>query len=106
MQNSDVFLFPSLHDDSPLAISEAMACGLPVVCLERGGPPVLIGEAGGRAVSYRGSATRVSEVLAGCLNDELPDRTTVIAHASLLTIQSRAEQLRRLLENEGVLIGR
>lgn len=40
-----VFLLPSLHDDSPLAVIEARTNGLPVVCLDRGGSPLL----GGRA---------------------------------------------------------
>lgn len=41
---SDVFLFPSLHDEGGWVVVEALACGLPVVCLNRGGPPVLGGE--------------------------------------------------------------
>jgi glycosyltransferase involved in cell wall biosynthesis len=31
-------LFPSLHDTGGLVILEAMANGLPVICLDRGGP--------------------------------------------------------------------
>jgi glycosyltransferase involved in cell wall biosynthesis len=38
---ADAFLFPSLHDEAGLAIAEALACGLPVVCLDHGGPPVV-----------------------------------------------------------------
>jgi glycosyltransferase involved in cell wall biosynthesis len=34
----DVFLHPSFHDSGPLATVEAMAAGLPVVCLDLGGP--------------------------------------------------------------------
>src|SRR4029450_474398 len=43
----DVFLFPSLRDQAPWAVAEASALGLPVVCLDVGGPPLL----GGRAVT-------------------------------------------------------
>jgi glycosyltransferase involved in cell wall biosynthesis len=43
MRESDVFLFPSLHDEGGWVIAEALACGLPVVCLDRGGPSVLTG---------------------------------------------------------------
>ena len=37
-QNHDVFLFPSLHDSGGLAVIEAMANYLPVICLGLGGP--------------------------------------------------------------------
>jgi glycosyltransferase involved in cell wall biosynthesis len=33
-----VFLFPSLHDSGAFAVLEAMANGLPVICLDCGGP--------------------------------------------------------------------
>lgn len=39
---SDVFLFPSLHDSGGTAVLEAMAAGLPVICLDLGGPAVLV----------------------------------------------------------------
>ncbi len=42
---ADVLLFPSLHDEGSWSVAEARACGLPVVCLDRGGPPVLGGVA-------------------------------------------------------------
>ncbi|HXV11539.1 MAG TPA: glycosyltransferase family 4 protein [Burkholderiales bacterium] len=38
----DVLLFPSLHDSSGNAVLEALSCGLPVVCLDAGGPGVLV----------------------------------------------------------------
>ncbi len=37
MQMMDIFAFPSLHEGSPNALLEAMACGLPVVTSEVGG---------------------------------------------------------------------
>ncbi len=39
--HTDVFLFPSLHDEGPWAVAEALASGLPVVSLDTGGPIVL-----------------------------------------------------------------
>ena len=44
-EETDVFLFPSLHDEGPWAVAEAVAMGVPVVCLNRGGPPQLGGHA-------------------------------------------------------------
>lgn len=43
---SHVLLFPSLHDEAPLTVIEAMASGSIPVVLDVGGPPVLVGDAG------------------------------------------------------------
>jgi len=40
----DVFLFPSLHDSGGFAVLEAMATGLPVICLDVGGPALSVVE--------------------------------------------------------------
>lgn len=37
-QTSDVLLFPSLHDSSGNVALESLSCGLPIVCLDIGGP--------------------------------------------------------------------
>ena len=42
MADCDVFVHPSLHDFSPTVCIEAMAAGLPVVCLDLGGPNVQV----------------------------------------------------------------
>lgn len=39
---SDLFLFPSLHDSSGNVVLEAAAAGLPVVCLDLGGPGTIV----------------------------------------------------------------
>ncbi len=46
-----VFLFPSLHDSSGYVILEAMAAGLPVVCLDVGGPGAMVPSDGGVKVA-------------------------------------------------------
>lgn len=46
----DVFLFPSLHDSSGNVVLEAMSAGLPVVCLNLGGPAQLVDAGCGRVV--------------------------------------------------------
>jgi len=38
MKTADVFLFPSLYDGGGAVVVEAMASGLPVICLDSGGP--------------------------------------------------------------------
>ena len=58
-QSHDVFLFPSLHDSGGMVVLEAMAHGLPVVCLDLGGPGMIVDGRCGRVVSTKG-ATRSS----------------------------------------------
>ncbi len=41
MQQADAMLFPSMHDSGPWAVGEASAAGCPVICLDRGGPPLV-----------------------------------------------------------------
>ena len=38
----DVMLYPSLHDSGAFVVLEAMSCGLPVICLDRGGPALAV----------------------------------------------------------------
>lgn len=42
LQHADAMVFPSMHDSAPWAVAEAVALGCPVVCLDRGGPSVLV----------------------------------------------------------------
>jgi len=46
----DAFLFPSLHDSSGNVVLEAMSAGLPVICLELGGPAQMVDASCGRVV--------------------------------------------------------
>ena len=74
----DIFLFPSLHDSSGNVILEALSQGLPVVCLDLGGPGVMVNESCGRVVKTKGlSETAVIKELSNALqelarNAELP----------------------------------
>ena len=56
LEEADVLLFPSMHDASPFTVAEAVRVGCPVVCLDVGGPPLLIEGTTGRAVPARGDA--------------------------------------------------
>lgn len=46
----DVFLFPSLHDSGGMVVIEAMRAGLPVICLNAGGPGISVTSECGRVV--------------------------------------------------------
>jgi glycosyltransferase involved in cell wall biosynthesis len=50
----DVFLFPSLHDSGGIAVLEAMSLGLPVLCLDLGGPGVSVNSSCGKAIQAEG----------------------------------------------------
>ena len=50
----DAFLFPSLHESSGNAVLEALSSGLPAVCLDLGGPGVLVDSSCGWRVAAGG----------------------------------------------------
>ena len=66
MRRSDVFLFPSLRDGGGAVVVEAMASGLPVVCLDVGGPGFHVQDGWGVKVPP-GRPDAVAAGLAGAL---------------------------------------
>ena len=50
MQSADFLVLPSLGENLPVAVLEAMACGLPVVATRVGGVPELVDEQTGMLV--------------------------------------------------------
>jgi glycosyltransferase involved in cell wall biosynthesis len=95
-EETSVLLHPSLHEDAGFVVAEAAALGVPVVCFDRGGPPLIAGEAG-VAVPPRGN---VVEALAQAL-EEAAGRETPIRNEWLL--DSRVSELRELLAGSSVL---
>ena len=69
----DAFLFPSLHDSSGNVVLEALSSGLPVVCLDAGGPAVLVDQSCGFKVRP-GDPQQVVEDLARVLATLASDR--------------------------------
>ena len=66
--NHDVFLFPSLHDSGGMVVLEAMAQGLPIVCLQQGGPGIIVDESCGAVVATKNvGKTEVLDDMAGAL---------------------------------------
>jgi glycosyltransferase involved in cell wall biosynthesis len=65
---SDVFLFPSLHDSSGNVVMESFSRGLPVVCLDLGGPAHIVDASCGRVIATQGrTEQQVSSALADTL---------------------------------------
>jgi glycosyltransferase involved in cell wall biosynthesis len=50
LTQADVLMFPSMHDSGGWAVAEAVRAGCPVVCLDIGGPPLIIDGTSGEAV--------------------------------------------------------
>jgi glycosyltransferase involved in cell wall biosynthesis len=67
-KQSHVFLFPSLHDSSGNVVLEAQSFGLPVVCLDLGGPPTLVDETSAIVVT---TSSRSEEDVVVALADAL-----------------------------------
>ena len=96
-EEADVLVFPSFHDEGSLAVVEAVATGLPVVCLDRGGPRIL----GGTAVPI-GSPRRTVRRMAAEI---------ARSHASIpgphapFDLETRRRDLAELLAVFGILPG-
>lgn len=58
----DAFLFPSLHDSSGNVVLEALAHGLPVICLDIGGPAQVVDA--GCAITVPAANAALDEVIA------------------------------------------
>lgn len=87
MQHSDVFLFPSFEGGG-MVVLEAMATGLPVICLNYGGPGSMVDDKSGIRVKI-GTYTQTLEGLSlslkklhdePCLRNELSQNAKNRAH--------------------------
>jgi glycosyltransferase involved in cell wall biosynthesis len=67
---ADLVLHPSLHENFPNAVGEAMACGRPVVATDVGGTPELLGRDGEAGVLVpSGDPPSLAAALVGLLGD-------------------------------------
>jgi hypothetical protein len=75
----DVFLFPSLHDTGGYAVIEAMCYGLPVICLDCGGPRIAVRDGVGVRIPMI-SRRQVILGLAGAIREYDRDRNLLLEH--------------------------
>jgi glycosyltransferase involved in cell wall biosynthesis len=103
---SHCFLFPSLHDSSGNVVLEAQSFGLPVVCLDRGGPATLVGAGAGFLVDTRGAdepavVERLADALLDLAEDE-PRRLAMgeaaLAHAAASSWRARVQGALALIQ--------
>ncbi len=66
----DLLLFPSLRDSRGMVVLEALSHGLPVMCLNLGGPGVAVDENCGRVIATSGCAEpEVVEAMARAMQE-------------------------------------
>ena len=92
----DALLFPSLHDSSGNVVLEAMAGGLPVVCLDLGGPAQLVDEHCGRVVAAQ-DATQAVQGLADALAELAHNRALITALRAGARAKAQAYSWRRVV---------
>lgn len=62
LAQADALIFPSLHDSGGFAVLEAMQAGLPVICLDLGGPGVSVTSETGIKVATENPKQAVSDL--------------------------------------------
>jgi glycosyltransferase involved in cell wall biosynthesis len=82
----DVFVFPSLHDSAGWVVLESICRGMPVVCLNLGGPKEIVTPASGIIVDTTGLdtsgvAARLAEELRALLAD--PERLAALSAGAI-----------------------
>jgi len=94
-RGASVFVFPSLHDEGGWVVAEAAAQGLPVVCIRRGGPPLLAGI--GSAVDLQdvdGTTSAIARAIASMQGQ---------TGSSRWDIDSRQQQLTHVIQRYGLI---
>ena len=87
MDEMDIFAFPSLHEGSPNALLEAMACGLPVVASGVGGVLDLITDEQDGLLVQPGSVGHLAEKLRVLVEDKKLRRR--LGKSARHTVESR-----------------
>jgi len=75
----DAFIFPSVHDTGGYAVIEAMSRGLPVICVDYGGPGLAVRENCGSKIPL-GSRSAMVQGLAKAIRFYDHDRNKILEH--------------------------
>jgi glycosyltransferase involved in cell wall biosynthesis len=95
--DNDLMLFPSLHDSGGFVVLEALSRGLPVVCLDLGGPKDIVTPKSGIVVETGGRST---ESVAAAMADEIlrllttPERLAALSVGAIERAQNFLSQKR------------
>ncbi|MDT7522968.1 glycosyltransferase [Rhodoferax sp. TBRC 17198] len=102
----DVLLFPSLHDSGGNVVIEALSFGLPVICLDLGGPSCFVDASCGAVVpAQQATESEVTVALSQALKNMLDDAAwhqqlsiNALARANDLTWERQIERVMSLIE--------
>jgi glycosyltransferase involved in cell wall biosynthesis len=105
-QTHDLFVYPSLHDSSANVVLEALSFGLPVVCLDLGGPAQIVTPDAGAIVSTAGrdttqlAAAMAAEILRILSSPELLKKLSygAVARAAHFALARRVAQFYEIVE--------
>jgi glycosyltransferase involved in cell wall biosynthesis len=93
LSNYTAFIFPSLHDSGGMAVLEALSAGLPVVCLDLGGPGVMVNDLCGFVVPTKDA--NEAQLVTGLANSMISLGTMLSAEYDCLSTGAiaRAKEL-------------
>ncbi|OAF19341.1 hypothetical protein AXW67_36775 [Bradyrhizobium neotropicale] len=102
-RNHDLFLFPSLHDSGGFVVLEAMSHGLPVVCLDLGGPRDMVTPSSGVVVKHNGqNSAQLATMMAReiCRLLASPETLSVLSAGAVARAQDfiLAERIKRFYD--------
>jgi glycosyltransferase involved in cell wall biosynthesis len=101
-EDADVLVFPSFHDEGGYVVAEALACGLPVICIDRGGPPEIGGTAATVIPSAQGLEGIVGTLARVLAAKAFPARAVIQHRAQELMLENRVDRLRDLASVAGL----
>jgi glycosyltransferase involved in cell wall biosynthesis len=99
--NHDVLVFPSFHDSGGMVVLEALSRGIPVVCLDLGGPATFVDRSCGACLSTHGRSE--SEVV-----DSIAEELKRLANMSETESEALRKSARKRARefNVGEVVGR
>ena len=105
---ADLFVFPSLHDSSGNVVLESLSRGLPVICLDLGGPKYYVTPQCGVVVSTKGQSRAqieqgLANAIAGVIDDPEKLRsmsTEAVRQATIQTWATRVNGAYELIEQK------
>lgn len=74
-RQSDLFIYPSMHDAAPLVVLEALSYGLPVICSAQGALPDMITSGENGYICGSNSASEYAQLIMSCLT-AVPEMST------------------------------